>query len=58
MVEDYKFIVFCYDQYNNRQMGFHFKKTLKEAVEFAETVVSNGFTCYIYRNDPIEVYKP
>ena len=58
MVEDCKFIVYCYDQYNNRPMGFHFKKTLEEAIQLAETASSNGFHCYIYKNDPIEIYKP
>lgn len=58
MLEDHEFIVYSWDWYNDRQMGFHFKKTLEEAIEFAEKVSSNGFRCYIYRNKPIKVYKP
>jgi len=58
LLEDRKFIVYCYDWYNDREMGFHFKKTLEEAIEFAEKVSSNGYHCYIYKNDPVEIYKP
>lgn len=58
MSEDYRYLVICYDAYNKKQMGFHFKKTLKEANDFGKKVSSNGFFCYIYENKPVKTHKP
>jgi hypothetical protein len=55
--EDYKYLVIVYDAYNKKGMGFYFKKTLKEAQDFAKKVSSNGFSCYIYENNPTEIHK-
>ena len=57
MPERYKYLVICYDAFNKKQMGFHFKETLKEAEDFGKKVGSNGFLCFIYENKPIKIYK-
>ena len=57
MSESYKYLVICYDAFNKKSMGFHFKETLKEAEEFGKKVGSNGFLCHIYENKPIKIYK-
>ena len=58
MSEDCRFVVVCYDKTNNKSMGTYFKRTWEEAVEFSKKVSSNGFYCYIYKNKPIEIFKP
>ena len=50
-------VVYC-DGRSNKCTGYHIKRTLTEAREFAEKVSSNGFVVKIYEDIPIDIYEP
>ena len=50
-------VVYC-DGRSNRCTGYHIKRTLTEAREFAKKVSSNGYVVKIYEDIPIEIYEP